>query len=135
MLQVLEHMADPLDALCRARALLEPGGVLFLETWDAGNLVARLSGRSWHQVNPPTVLFLFDRKNLSLLLRRAGLRVERVRRGSKLTSVGLIAKLLAERHPRLLGRLPAIARRLGLESAGIRYGLGDLITVVARPED
>ncbi|HEX2680290.1 MAG TPA: class I SAM-dependent methyltransferase, partial [Candidatus Dormibacteraeota bacterium] len=39
---VLEHVADPVANLARARALLKPGGVVVLTVPDSANLVARV---------------------------------------------------------------------------------------------
>jgi 2-polyprenyl-3-methyl-5-hydroxy-6-metoxy-1,4-benzoquinol methylase len=42
LFQVLEHLADPAEALREVAAALEPGGTLVVETWDRESLVARL---------------------------------------------------------------------------------------------
>jgi SAM-dependent methyltransferase len=69
---VVEHLADPLAALVRLRALLKPGGRLFLSTPDAGSFVARLLDRRWHYLDPVQHLTLFSRPNLEAALARCG---------------------------------------------------------------
>ena len=69
---VLEHVPDPLDHLRRLRALLKPGGILWLQTPNLDSLGARLYGRDWRDLDPPRHLVLFNRESLFSLLRRAG---------------------------------------------------------------
>ena len=71
MFQVLEHLPDPILALSQARRCLRTGGLLVIETWDRASLVARLFGRHWQQITPPSVAWLFDRKSLASALSMA----------------------------------------------------------------
>ena len=130
--QVLEHVVEPTDTLNAVHRCLQPGGALVLETWDRASAVARLFGRYWQQVTPPSVVHLFTRDGLSALLRRTGFDDVRFERASKAVSVGFVAGLLARKHPRLFGGLAAIARHRLVRSRELHYSLGDLITVTAR---
>jgi SAM-dependent methyltransferase len=71
----LEHLAQPRAALERCVALLEPGGYLFVSTGDFGSCLARLQGRRWRQIHPPTHLFYFTRTALRALCEGIGLEV------------------------------------------------------------
>jgi SAM-dependent methyltransferase len=130
--QVLEHSARP-DRLLRAVArALAPGGLLFVETWDRGSLVARLVGLRWQQISPPSVVHLFDRGSLRALLARTGFGGVSMRRGGKAVSVGFVGHLLGQKYG-AVGRL--LARASGHEAVRgrtLRYALGDLIEVTAR---
>lgn len=130
--QVLEHTVDPGAAVRAAVERLQPGGLLAVETWDRASLVARASGRRWSQLTPPSVVTLLDRSSAGRLLAGAGLRVEQVRRTSKVVSLGLVAGLVAEKAPRLAPVADAVTGRPSLAGAGVRYALGDVITLVAR---
>jgi len=123
--QVLEHLTDPLAALEELRDLLAPGGLLTIETWDRGALIARAAGRRWQQITPPSVLWLWDRANLTQLLRRAGLEPLQIRPSMKLASLGTVLGQLKTDRPKrgrsaLLPRLP------------LPYAMGDLVVAVAR---
>ena len=72
---VIEHLADPVAALCQVGQALRIGGILALSTGDITSLCARLSGRRWHLFNLPEHLFFFSPRCLHLLLARAGCRV------------------------------------------------------------
>lgn len=131
MFQVLEHLPAPLTALKQARACLRPGGLLVVETWDRASRAARLFGKRWQQITPPSVAWLFDRTSLGYALAQAGFELSAIVPTSKAVSVGWACGLLAEKAPGplapMLSRLAA--GRLGRMS--VNYRLGDLITVVA----
>jgi SAM-dependent methyltransferase len=75
MFEVLEHLADPLAALRRARAFIRPGGLLAISTPSSSGVPARLLGRRFPLITPPEHLCLFTRKGLWALLRRGGFEV------------------------------------------------------------
>lgn len=130
MFQLLAHLPEP-KRLCEAvRAQIKPGGLLAVETWDRGSLVARLSGSRWQQITPPSVVHLFDRESLRTLLESTGYEIRWMGKTPKTVSVGQIAGLLSHRHPKLERALSPFTER---ECArwSVRYSLGDLISCVA----
>ncbi|MEN9934585.1 MAG: hypothetical protein RLZZ387_1164 [Chloroflexota bacterium] len=86
MIHVLEHTRDPRRQVERLRELLRPGGVLGLRVPNARSLGARLAGRHWMWMCPPTHLWFFDIHTLPRLLRQCGLEVleARAQRGDGL---------------------------------------------------
>ena len=56
----IEHVADPRAVVERCVRLLSADGALFLTTGDIGLLNARLRGRSWRQIDPPTHVSYFS---------------------------------------------------------------------------
>lgn len=72
MLDVLEHLPDPAQALRIAYRLLRTGGVVAVNVPDAGSLYARLMGRAWHAIVPPEHLSYFTLPALNRLLVSAG---------------------------------------------------------------
>lgn len=68
MLDVIEHVENPRAELQRAHLLLRKGGILVINTPDAGSLYARILGRRWHLIVPPEHLYYFNRHNISDLL-------------------------------------------------------------------
>lgn len=126
--QSLEHLADPVAALGRAACHLVDGGRLIIETWNRDSAVARLAGRRWQQATPPSVLWLFSRRDLEVLLDRAGFDVRTYRRTSKWVSLGLVGSQMRARDR----SGPLVRAALALQRVPIPYALGDLVTVVAR---
>ena len=129
--QVLEHLRNPIAALRDAHACLRPNGLLIIETWDRSSFVARLLGRYWHQITPPSVLWLLGRKNLELALERTGFRPQRIVRGRKSVSVGWVLGILADKVPRVFEPALRALAGSGLQRLEISYGLGDLVFVIA----
>lgn len=74
MIDVIEHLTDPLAALKRAARWLKPGGILYLVTPDVGSLSARVLRGSWWGLRPAHVYY-FDRERMRRMLQEAGLEV------------------------------------------------------------
>ncbi len=72
MLDVLEHMRDPMACLRRAASLLNRDGMLVIETGDLASPWARLLGKHWYFIDPPQHLFYFTRDALVRALQTAG---------------------------------------------------------------
>ncbi len=75
MWHVLEHTQNPRAQLLHLRSLLRPGGVLALRVPNLGGIGARLTGRSWMWVCPPTHLWYWTPATLSRMLHTLGFEV------------------------------------------------------------
>src|SRR4051812_14451880 len=76
MVDVIEHLDDPVAALDRALALLAPGGTLVVVTPDPSSRTARLAGARWWGFLPAHT-YLLPRATLRSLLTRRGFAVVR----------------------------------------------------------
>jgi SAM-dependent methyltransferase len=74
MYHVLEHIADPIDALRAVKRLARPGALIVVEVPNAGGLEARLRGRRWHYYKVDHVNY-FRAADLDRLAAQSGLRV------------------------------------------------------------
>jgi SAM-dependent methyltransferase len=75
MIMTIEHVSDPLDMLKVVAGLLKPGGRLVIVTDNTGSPDFRIFGnRHWGGYHFPRHLYLFNRRNLSLLCHRAELK-------------------------------------------------------------
>ena len=92
-LHVLEHVRDPLEALRQLRALVAPGGVIFIEVPHAGALDMRVPSRRRLILDLPVHLHHFTPDTLKRIVTRAGWNVLDVR----LFNSSLIESLLAMR--------------------------------------
>ena len=126
MLDVIEHLPDPREALQAVLEKLVPRGHLFLTTGDFSSLAARLLGRHWRLMTPPQHLWFFTPESLRMLGASLGLEVIAVSHPAKKVPVGLIAYQLA-RFVNLRASLPA-----WLQKRGVMVNLFDAVRVVMR---
>ena len=74
MLDVLEHMTEPLKELLETRRILKSGGLLVINAPNGQSLLAKILRSKWHLVLPPEHLYYFSPKNLSTFLEANGFR-------------------------------------------------------------
>lgn len=96
----LEHLAAPAEALREAAGLVRAGGWVYVETPHWGSLSSRLLGRGWWNVDPDNHLFLFSRRAIEILARRAGLEA-RGFRGTHFDATAVLIRLARLRDPAL----------------------------------
>jgi SAM-dependent methyltransferase len=78
MLQLIEHVEDPVAICRRVHALLRPGGCFVVETPNTAGIDYRLFRRSWWgHYHFPRHWNLFSAASLRRMLEQAGFRVER----------------------------------------------------------
>ena len=94
MFDVVEHFPDPAGEIRTAGEVLKKGGVLAINTPDAGSMLARFFGKKWHILVPPEHLYYFNRANLALLLEKNGFRVVAKTRLGKRFTLQYIFKML-----------------------------------------
>ena len=70
-IEVIEHVPDPVAELERMRALLKPGGLLFLTTGNAEPYRDKLL--DWRYLTPEIHISLFEPRTLRVAMERAGL--------------------------------------------------------------
>jgi len=100
MLDVLEHVRNPVACIEKARSLLLPGGWLVVETGDIDCAWARFLGNHWYFLDPPNHLHYFGTTGLEQVLHRCGFRGEiRIGRMGRKVSLRNIAFKLANGMP------------------------------------
>ena len=130
MCDVLEHLADPGEAIRTLAGLLEPGGALYLTVPDAGSVPARLLGRRWWSVLPMHLQY-FTRRSVRGVLEASGFTVRSVRTHAKVFSARYYAERLGgyNRHlERLAGN---VLERTGQDRRLVGPNFLDRMEVVA----
>lgn len=74
----LEHMPDQVAALGAAARLLAPSGRCIVRVPTVSSWAWRHYGVHWAQLDAPRHLWLHSRRSLTLLVERAGLRLDRI---------------------------------------------------------
>lgn len=132
LFDVFEHLLDPLTSLKKLSQLLAPGGIIVIATGDTGSLAARIFGRRWTFYNPPQHLFYYDRKTMSEILARGGIKPFRWFRVGKVLSLGYILHLAYT-----LSEVPAardflkLAVKFKFDTLPLVVPLGDNMVVIA----
>jgi len=136
MWDTIEHLRRPDLHVRKAAADLRDGGVLAISTGDIGALAARIRGRRWRQLHPPTHLHYFTVNSLRALLERLGFEVLQMRHPAFWRSIDqILFRILA--HPdtkRTAGLYRLLCRVPGRKflSLAIPMNTFDLVTVYAR---
>jgi len=71
MIDFIEHIPRPREALRKAAALLEPGGVVVIVTPNINSPAARLAGKRWWHYRPAHLAY-FTWSSLTTLLKKEG---------------------------------------------------------------
>ncbi len=112
VVDVIEHVSDPIGLLRQARELLAPDGMLLVATPDRGSVAARLMGWKWWHYRVAHIGY-FDRATLGATIERSGFGLSALKRPSwrfpasylleRVTSYG--PKALQFKPPEMLDRL------------------------------
>ena len=68
----LEHLARPDLFIQKSSRLLKKDGALFFSTLDITSFPAKIRGKHWRQIHPPTHISYFSWKSLCIMLENAG---------------------------------------------------------------
>jgi hypothetical protein len=79
LVEVIEHLEQPVGVLRQAVGWLRPGGLLFLTTPNARSLNRRLLGSEWSIFCPPEHLTIWSPQGLRVVLVALGLTRVRLR--------------------------------------------------------
>lgn len=72
LVEVIEHVADPVEFLKEVSRFIEPDGKVFVTTPNARGIAARVQAFGWRELANPTHLWLFSPDSLAEVFRRAG---------------------------------------------------------------
>jgi 2-polyprenyl-3-methyl-5-hydroxy-6-metoxy-1,4-benzoquinol methylase len=75
LINVIEHLRDPVKTVSEAVRVMRPGGILAVHTPNLGSLAARRFGPDWHHYEPLEHFYYFDVNTLTRLLQQNELRV------------------------------------------------------------
>ena len=112
LIDVIEHVPDPLDLMRQIKSVMAPDGICVVVTPDVDSIAARLMGWKWWHFRAAHIGY-FNKSTLALALETAGLRINAITRPSWV----LPSSYLAERAFSYLPRpfrppLPSVLDRI-----------------------
>ena len=112
LVDVIEHVGDPLGLLRAAASYLAPTGVLLLVTPDVASLAARLLGQRWWHFRLAHVCY-FNQQSIETAFRLSGLAIRQQRRARWFFDVGYLATRMERYLPvgglnRMVQRIPGL---------------------------
>jgi 2-polyprenyl-3-methyl-5-hydroxy-6-metoxy-1,4-benzoquinol methylase len=130
MWDTIEHLARPDLYLERLAGVMKPGAILAITTGDIGSTVAKLRGKRWRQIHPPTHLHYFSKHTLATLLASYGFNIRYSGSDGMYRSLDTMAYIvLKQKHS--LHWLYSILKRTGVLEYDAYLNLGDIMFVVA----
>lgn len=130
LLDVFEHLRDPLGALAAIRRILVPGGSVAMLTPDYRSGSSRLLGRRWMHYKEEH-LYYFSRSSLAAALERSGFQRIEIRRAMKGTSLSYMGAC-SQRYGNAPGFLNAALRSAPLSRRAWMTPSG-LLALASRP--
>jgi SAM-dependent methyltransferase len=127
LIDVIEHVNDPVNLLTQAAGLLSANSIFFIVTPDVSSLAARLLGWHWWHYRIAHIGY-FNRDSLGLALRRAGLEILDVSRPAWYFPASYLAERALTFAPAALRFKPPGF----LERLTVRLNLFDSLAVIAR---
>lgn len=131
MMDVIEHLSDPLRTLKEIRYILKPNGLLCVSTPDINSLVSRLLKAKWWGLELSHI-FYFNKQSLAKMLDTAGFKVIKHHRHVRIFSLKYLGKRLKSYRTFLYGLFRNLTRFFFSPEKLIKINLGDQIEVYAR---
>jgi 2-polyprenyl-3-methyl-5-hydroxy-6-metoxy-1,4-benzoquinol methylase len=84
MIEVIEHLEDPLSTLKECRRVLRKGGIIVMQTGNIDGLYARLKGKNWPYFLLGHLTY-FSKRTLSMMLKKTGFTIEHIYNGDEIS--------------------------------------------------
>jgi 2-polyprenyl-3-methyl-5-hydroxy-6-metoxy-1,4-benzoquinol methylase len=133
MVQVISHLPSPIEALRLAYKMLNPNGILLVETWDRTSWIASAMRGGWHEYSPPSVLHWFHRKSLTHAANLVGFEFVESQRALRWLNIGHAKSLLKHMSATSkLARLASIVATVFPSQMNVLYPGDDLFWALYR---
>jgi len=129
----VEHLESPHLYVEKLSRIMPTGGIIAITTGDMGSTVARMRGRHWRQIHPPTHLHYFSKQTVTDLLKRHGFRV--CYSGSdgqyrSLATIAYVILMIKHHQPAIYETL----KRTGILRFSLYLNLFDIMFIIARKQ-
>ncbi|MCB1119912.1 MAG: methyltransferase domain-containing protein [Verrucomicrobiae bacterium] len=127
LVDVIEHVADPMHLLREIRMRLVSGGLALIVTPDCGSFMARLLGRKWWHYRIAHIGY-FNKSNLRLACEKSGFKITTMKRPGWYFTMDYLWVRLMQYFPRWLRLKPAG----WMTKITVPINLRDSLLVIAR---
>jgi SAM-dependent methyltransferase len=131
LVDVIEHLADPLSTLQEIRRVLKPGGLLYVVTPNIASLMARLMRSRWWGLRPAHIYY-FSPRTLRHLLDKAGFEPILLRSYGRVFTLDYWISRLRHYASPIVGFLRWVIRRWGMGRKLVYMNTMDSIECCAR---
>lgn len=133
LIDVFEHLNQPVQSVGRLHQLLCPGGLLLINTGNTRSFLARLESHRWHYFIPPQHTYYYSDINLTHLLRTHGFKILKIYTSGKYISLRYLWHLMRTiNHSSLANRLYLALHQTFIGKLTFYVNLHDNMTLVAK---
>lgn len=126
LLDVIEHVPDPILFLKRCRELLKDGGYIVISTPNFGSLFSRIMKKNWFYILS-IHLFYFTPKTINMILKKSGFRTLAIKPYYLRTSIDYILSK-SKNYLGFIGKaFYSFGKISGMNKKSFNYCLGQMI--------
>ena len=128
---VLEHVPNPVTFFREVSRILKKGGLILINTPDAGSLWAKIMGKRWHLLVPPEHLHYFSSQNIKKYLAKDQFEVKsNIKIGKRFTFKYIFSTLYKRQGLSLWNFLTKVFSNKGLSNLYIPINLHDNLLMI-----
>ena len=129
---VLDHFIDPVAIVRKANSMLPVGGLMVIKVHDFGCLWAKLTGKKFYAVIPPSHLTYFNVRSLRILCESNGFKVDKTCHLSQAIAIPTIFFRLAHsKRDSFFGKIGQLLEDTFLKRVTVKKNLHDIVTLFA----
>lgn len=136
MWDTIEHLKSPHLYLKKISDYVRQGGLLCITTGDIESLNSKIRRNKWRLIHPPTHLYYFSKKTLSMLLEKYGFEIIYFNKCGYYKSLNqILHSLLIENNSRLKKKVYSLLKKTSFLDCIIKINLFDIMFVVAKSQE
>lgn len=129
---VVEHSVSPTTLLREIYRVLEPSGLLYISTPDAGSFSERILGRKWYGYRKIHIYY-FSRKTIRHILEETGFEIEWIRILPKYFTIKQFIDRIEKYSPVLFKMIKPLLSPLAESGWILTFPFGDMQILARRP--
>lgn len=138
---VVEHLTEPDVYIKKVNEILKTGGKVALTTGDIDKFIPRIRKAKWRMIHPPTHVYYFSSKTISLLLKNNGFIIDSILYKSTYRNLGSVANQIIcnrkalHKSVAILEWGQNVAKLTKLDKLNIPLNTFDIMEVIATKSD